>query len=258
MNYKAICFFDLDGTLLDEKSQVTADVVAAINKLKKNNILPMIATGRALIEAQEVIDASGMNSIVALNGLHIQIEGKTIFAQEFPREYIQPLIDKTKELGHSLSFFNEEDAWAVHTNDVFIKAFERLAAPLPKISEDLHLSQKILMPVITTDVPETDELYRQAIPGLKFYRTTPEIIDVVPHGTDKGTGVRTVLELLGAQDIPTYAFGDGSNDLALLAAVDNKIAMGNAIDELKAIADYVSANNSDGGLIQALDYYGLI
>ena len=45
-NYRAITFFDLDGTLLDAKSKITPEVAKAMNALKENNVLPVIATGR--------------------------------------------------------------------------------------------------------------------------------------------------------------------------------------------------------------------
>ena len=54
----------------------------------------------------------------------------------------------------------------------------------------------------------------------------------------------------------TYGFGDGPNDLHLLEAVDHATAMGNAIDDLKAIADFVSTANTDHGIINAFKHWG--
>lgn len=50
-NYRAITFFDLDGTLLDAKSKITPEVAKAMNALKENNVLPVIATGRTEAES---------------------------------------------------------------------------------------------------------------------------------------------------------------------------------------------------------------
>jgi len=58
--------------------------------------------------------------------------------------------------------------------------------------------------------------------------------------------------------IPTYGFGDGPNDLALLAACDEKIAMGNATSELKEQATFLTKTNDNGGIIHALKHFDLI
>ena len=67
-----------------------------------------------------------------------------------------------------------------------------------------------------------------------------------------------MVDLLDLKDIPTFGFGDGSNDFAMLEACDHKIAMGNAWQELKEIADFVTHKNTEGGIVHALNHYGLI
>lgn len=59
-------------------------------------------------------------------------------------------------------------------------------------------------------------------------------------------------------DVPTFAFGDGPNDFDLFKACDFKIAMGNAVDGLKEIADFVTKTNLEGGINHALKHYQLI
>ena len=58
--------------------------------------------------------------------------------------------------------------------------------------------------------------------------------------------------------MPTFGFGDGSNDFALLEACDYKIAMGNGLPELKEIADFVTLKNTEGGIVHALNHFELI
>ncbi|MBP0485245.1 HAD-IIB family hydrolase, partial [Sagittula salina] len=70
--YKAVVFFDLDGTLFDNQKNVSDDNIAAINQLRENNILPVISTGRNIFEIQYVIDATGINSLVSANGSYVQ------------------------------------------------------------------------------------------------------------------------------------------------------------------------------------------
>ncbi|MFR2030925.1 MAG: HAD family hydrolase [Collinsella sp.] len=65
-----------------------------------------------------------------------------------------------------------------------------------------------------------------------------------PQGIDKGVGVARALEYLGRTDnARTFGFGDSGNDLGMLAAVETAVAMGNAMPEVKAVADYVTTTS---------------
>ena len=66
--------------------------------------------------------------------------------------------------------------------------------------------------------------------------------DMLPKGSSKAVGVQKVLEKLGIQKENSYAFGDGTNDFEMIDFVGTGIAMGNAVPELKAIADYVTTS----------------
>lgn len=103
-----------------------------------------------------------------------------------------------------------------------------------------------------------DTIYQEAFPEYTFYRNGPFCIDVVNKGISKGTGVQSIKDYLQLQDIPTFAFGDGINDLDLLAACDHKIAMGNALPEVMERADYITEKNTNGGIVKALKHYDLI
>lgn len=68
MKPAAICFFDLDGTLLTSDSVVAASSVQALQALRAKNIMPIIATGRTLCEIEHVLEATKMTSVIAMNG----------------------------------------------------------------------------------------------------------------------------------------------------------------------------------------------
>lgn len=104
---KAITFFDLDGTLLDGKSQITPKITAAVAALKDNQILPLIATGRTLCEIQPIMKTSGIDSAIVMNGQFIHYEGKTIYSDEFTTEECVSLHEHVKQRGHELAFYNE-------------------------------------------------------------------------------------------------------------------------------------------------------
>lgn len=80
-----------------------------------------------------------------------------------------------------------------------------------------------------------------------------------PKGIGKGVGVARALEYLGRTgNARTFGFGDSGNDLGMLAAVETAVAMGNAMPEVKALADYVTDDVAHDGTVTAMQHFGLI
>ena len=83
--------------------------------------------------------------------------------------------------------------------------------------------------------------------------------ELSPKGIDKGLGVARALEYLGRTgNARTFGFGDSGNDLGMLAAVETAVAMGNAMPEVKAVADYVTDDVAHDGTVTAMQHFGLI
>ena len=84
------------------------------------------------------------------------------------------------------------------------------------------------------------------------------IVELVPKGFHKGTGIEKICEYLGMDISDTYAIGDSVNDLGMLRAAGTGIVMGNGVDAAKAAADYVTAPLCEDGVWKACRYFGLI
>ncbi len=83
--------------------------------------------------------------------------------------------------------------------------------------------------------------------------------ELSPKGIDKGVGVARALAYLGREgNVRTFGFGDSGNDLGMLAAVETAVAMGNAMPEVKAVADYVTDDVAHDGTVTAMQHFGLI
>lgn len=84
------------------------------------------------------------------------------------------------------------------------------------------------------------------------------ISELTMRGVTKGSGIRHAVRLLGPGPWTTYGFGDSENDLPMLAAVDEPVAMGNALPQVKAVASYVTGPVEEDGVVSALEHLGLI
>ena len=91
--YKALAFFDLDGTLLNGQSQLDPDVIDAIHEIRRNGVLPFIATGRGHFELDNIMEATGITGAVAMNGQYIVLDGQTIYKDPISIENIEKLLE---------------------------------------------------------------------------------------------------------------------------------------------------------------------
>ncbi|MDR2465668.1 MAG: Cof-type HAD-IIB family hydrolase [Streptococcaceae bacterium] len=257
-NIKAVCFFDLDGTLLNEKSVLGVDTIQALSQLKANGVLPVIATGRSMKEVKHLVEAGKIDAFLTLNGQYIEVSGEKVYESVFSPEEVEAFIQFVQENRYGVALYNAFEFWGYALTDEMVHAYAVIHAPTPPISQTKHLEKNIHMLLALTETPDRDVEFYQAFPSFNYFRNSPSSIDITKDGNDKGVGVKRLLEKLNLVDVPTYAFGDGRNDLALLKAVNHPIAMENAIPELKDVAEFVTKSNADGGIVFALQHFGLI
>ena len=89
-------------------------------------------------------------------------------------------------------------------------------------------------------------------------RITEDLVDLIPNGIGKSSGLRDICAYFGISPEETMAFGDGQNDLDLMEAAGIAVAMENGADNVKAKADYVTGRPEQAGITQALRHFGLI
>ena len=254
---KGLVFFDLDGTLLNKKGQVDLEVIEAIQQLKENGYEPLLATGRSPIEVSEVIQSTNIHSGIFMNGQVVIFKGETLIHHEIATETIERLLQFEKKNKHGITCYNIDAFKIIESVPFAQEAYGYIHTPTPDIVPAFYKEQVVnMMLLLSRD--NNDEAYQQAFPELRFIRNFPYALDVITAGNSKATGIRALIRTLNNDSITTYAFGDGANDLEMFQEVDIAIAMGNAIPLLKEKADYVSADNDKGGVIQGLKHYHLI
>ncbi|MCJ1974671.1 Cof-type HAD-IIB family hydrolase [Lactococcus piscium] len=256
-HYHALAFFDLDGTLLNKDSQLDESVSQALHTIRDNGILPIIATGRGHFELEELMAQSGITSAITMNGQYIIVEGETIYHHKIPLDKLLELKILAEDKNQPMAFYDKSGNWVSGVNQLVKDAYTHIDSPLPTVDNNRHLTDEVNMLLLFTNQAKDVAYYRNLVPAFDYFKNTPFSIDVVNAGSNKGTGVQKVVELLGFTG-ETYGFGDGPNDLHLLEAVDHATAMGNGIDELKAIADFVSTANTDNGIINAFKHWHLL
>ncbi|WP_125604253.1 Cof-type HAD-IIB family hydrolase [Lapidilactobacillus bayanensis] len=255
-NYQGVVFFDLDNTLLDDHSQVTAEVAAAIQQLRHNNLLPVINTGRAPREILETRQATGIDTFISLNGSYLEHEHQSVYQSPIATDLITGVVELANQLDDGVSFYTTSEIRTLKTDENVNSAYNLIHTEIPEVDPDFYQNNVILMLLLLNR--HHDQAYAEKFPQFTYYRNSPYSIDTVLAGNSKMNGIKQLLHRLKLEDVPTYGFGDGPNDLSMLEFVDHAVAMGNGIPEAKAAAEFVTTANTDHGIVNGLRHFKLI
>lgn len=257
---KAI-FFDIDGTLKSFKTHsIPQSAIDAINEVKTKGIKVFIATGRYF---KQIGDLGGLtfDGFITLNGAHcLNGENETIFTNPIPREDIEALLHYHNEVFLFPSIFITEKRELINYIDENVREISQLVAvPLSPVGQlvEADLSEVLQIDAFINSNQES-EILKTVLPHCDASRWNPLFADVNVKGNSKRTGIDKFLEYYGLDLSETMAFGDGGNDLQMLKHVAMGIAMGNAGDEVKEVADYITDSVDDNGIRNALKQFDLI
>ncbi|WP_086314120.1 hypothetical protein A5821_001703 [Enterococcus sp. 7F3_DIV0205] len=257
--YKALVFFDLDGTLLDTDSKISKENRQAMIDLKRNNILPLIASGRSPKEIREITAGTPIDSYISLNGQYNVVENEVVSKHAIPVQAIEELMAFSQTFVHSLACYTAEEYATSYTNESMKKLYQIDNAPLPKIAPDFYKEKEIYMLYLFSEEEDKDRLYRERFSEIfTFFRDSPYSMAVVLKKRSKQAGIKEVVKALGSVNVPTYAFGDGNNDIGMFEAVDSAIAMDNASGHVKSHADYITKSHLEDGIRFGLKHFGLL
>ena len=261
MNKYAL-FFDIDGTLVSFKThQIPPSTIQALTQAKANGHKVFIATGRPpLIITNLGAIEHLIDGYVTINGALCFIGEEIVRCKEIAPKYAQLAVEDAQEKDYGLIVIGENDVAVLDPNGEVDRIFRQELA-VNNLNEakplDLVLRQRILqLTAFFTEDYETRLMPR--IPGCISGRWHPAFTDITAQGADKGKGILAMAAHLGLDPQYTMAFGDGGNDTAMVKAAGVGVAMGNALDSLKQVADYTTTSVDDDGILNALRHFHLI
>jgi Cof subfamily protein (haloacid dehalogenase superfamily) len=259
--YQGVVFFDLDGTLFDDDKNVSDRNLLSLDLLRENDILPVIATGRNQFEIADLIKKGKFDSFITANGSYVVYEGKPIDVQEIPQKINSELVTFASHFNEEVAFYNNVGCAVTGDNQMVDDNYKALR--LKKfVDPDFYKNNTINFSFIYTPVGVDDHQAKyEEIFGsdLTFYRNNPRGLDVVMKGVSKAEGITSLIRHANLQGIPTYAFGDGNNDIPMFKEVDNPIAMVNGLSVAKRNAKYITKeDNNHSGIYYELRELKLI
>ena len=278
MNNKyKIVFIDIDGTLVNDEKIVPEENIKAIKKLKENGIEVVLASGRPYHSIEKYSKQVGaVPYIIGSNGGIVAnfIEDKKIFSTNIEKESALEIAKLIKEnniyftVTISGNLFVEDEQYSMtkeNRNELVVvnsleEYLETNDAPVIKFSliddekEKLQDIRKEIVKNFNIEVTEVDEFmipkkYRKAENNYKL----PYVMDIMPKGISKAKAIEELCKYLGIELTQTIVFGDGLNDIEMFNVGGYKVAMGNAANQIKELADVVTKTNNEAGVAYELN-----
>lgn len=274
-----ILFLDVDGTLVDYEGRIPESAVKAIREARKNGHRVYICTGRSRAEVYEELWEIGLDGMIGGNGSYVEDHEHVVMHQLITGEQCRRIVDYLH--GKGLAFYLESN------NGLFASEHfaEESSSAIREYSrrKGKENAEQITIRDVFPDMVYGGELYREDLNKVSYLlRSYQDFLDTreqfpdLENGTwggagetalfgdlgvkgiTKGNAVECLLRYLGMDRKDTIAFGDARIDIPMFACCEIGVAMGNAGEETKKAADFVTDDVNEDGLFKAFCRLGLI
>ncbi len=266
MKYKII-FFDLDGTLLNSESKVSQKNINAIKKLIQSGYHAVPASGRADIAMTEIAKELGLYEsggyILSYNGGKIVKlpEEEVVFTKTIDNKTAQKAYDRAISLGLAPLIVDKVGIIASNVNSKTVQHEQKITGlPLKEFDgnfDNLDIPiNKILATGEEEKVLAAEKIMREELgEEISAFRSQPIFLELMPKNINKSVGMLELLKVLDIKPEEAIACGDGENDIEMLQMAGLGLAMENAEQAIKDIANGVIPSNEEDGVAYAIEKY---
>jgi len=250
--------FDIDGTLLDHKDHlIPASAKKALIELKRKGHIIGIATGRNKWQLEKVIDLSLFDFAIMCNGSFVEINGNSFISNNFPDIVISKITKILEEHNYEYLVSSKKHLYGL---DLSSKKKARVIDQFDLVPpHSLHnFNLKNIFQFVVCEPIEVIQSFKSIQDDVIFHPFGKFGFDIDQIGVTKGSVLQDVVKYFNINMDNVYAFGDAANDITLIKNAGVGIALGNAIQEVKDVADYVTSHVGDNGIYNALKKFGFI
>lgn len=265
---------DLDGTLLTDEKKVTPETAAVLKEAKQRGIYVVASTGRPYAGLPlEILEEAGIEYAITANGAAIYTvpERKCLFADGISPEQAEVIVAELLEMGAHTDIFIDGQGYGDKNN---YKNIERLGMPevmkeymrttriyIDDLLECIREKNQVIQKITTNYYLEPDGTYlhyEEAVErfvgreGLDAVSGGFHNLEITKKGVTKGKTLQILAEILGVDMSETMACGDSENDVDILRTAAIGVAMANAEDCVKEIADCITLSNEEDGVAEAI------
>lgn len=239
---KWVFFLDIDGTTA-VNGIIPDENITAINEAVKNGHYVFLCTGRPYSTSKQLLVAANFSGLISSMGAEIIINGEFVRREAVSGKFAKDAAEKLLKTDFWASMGNGENLLVVNVNDdsPYVKIrtmqdFEKYYSGITKIDMSAD---------ITDDIKALLEREMDII-------CHPGYAEASIKGISKSEGIGFVLNKLGLDRKFSVAVGDSLNDIDMIQYAGIGVAMGNAIDEVKAIADMTTDSCENNGVAKII------
>ncbi|KAG6409581.1 hypothetical protein SASPL_127621 [Salvia splendens] len=285
-------FCDMDGTLLNSKSQISSSTAEALKEASSRGVKVVIATGKTRPSVMSIFkkaDLAGKDGIISELSPGVFVQGLLVYGRrgrEIFRKNLEPTVCREAllySLEHKipiiaftedrcLTLFEHQLVDSLHT--VYHEPKAEIIPSVEQLMAGVEI-QKLLFLDTAEGVAGTIRPYWAEATGdrASVVQAQPDMLEIVPLGTSKGSGVKILLDHLGATPDEVYrsssyleissqhdsdrvmAIGDGENDVEMLQLASLGVALSNGSEKAKAVANVIGISNDEDGAADAIYRY---
>jgi Cof subfamily protein (haloacid dehalogenase superfamily) len=265
--YKAV-FLDMDGTLLQSDHSVSEPTIAMIRDLTAQGVSVVLVSARPLNAVLPTFHRIGLpvhTPVITLNGSYIVEREQPIFDVRIDLDVTARVTELVRPFKATIAYYLQRE-WYAEVSDAWTDHEQRIMdvpvgiAPIGELIQGWkdrdRAPNKMMVMSEAANIAGVQQHLRSIYDGrLNIYPSKATYLEVMDTRGSKANAVRFVSERLGLTPAEIVAMGDNYNDVEMIQFAGMGVAMGNAPEDIKAKARYVTDTNNNDGVLKALEKF---
>lgn len=272
MKYKMVCI-DMDGTLLDKNKKISKENKEVIKELHKKGVEIVVTTGRIYNNAAYYSHLLGVESpVIAANGAIVREKhtNKVIYENPISTEECIKLVEALYEMKMYFHFYTLDSIYCSNKfTEVVTKLYMTKQVGYDNLKINYYIIKdiekwkkffvenngKITKCIVFSMNPQKIIILKKRLKdfgGVVYYGAGKRSVEINNKGVSKGYAVKALADHYGFKREEIVCIGDNENDVSMIEYAGLGVAMGNAIPEVKNVADYITDTNAKSGVAKAI------
>lgn len=262
MSYKLIAI-DMDGTLLTPSLEISRRTIETVRNVIEKGVVVTLSTGRMYSAAIPFANTLQLDvPLITCNGALVKCaqSGKEYSKKTIPSSYCKEVIQYCHSNNLSLSIYKDDKILIENNTNLHIH--QHMDMSEPQIIDDIYtiFDDSIIKILIGSKDKNsldyyTRKLYEVYKNKLNFYFSLPYFVEIIHKDSNKKNALKFLATLLNVRKEEIISIGDNFNDMGMIEYAGLGVAMGNAPNYLKQVADFVTVSNDEDGVNYVLEKF---
>lgn len=262
MIYKLMAV-DIDGTLLNDRGELTENTKKAIRQGVEKGLIFTIATGRPIQGVEGLNKALDLDlPFIIYNGAMVVLgrSRKVLYEQKLSEKDAGDIIKLGEKYGTTIMVWKNNGLYVPKLNER-VEKYKSISGVEPVLAENTRqLAEKGVTKILWSDEVEKIEQYNREVgkhlsDNVNFHPSRPYFLEFVDINASKAIAMERLGEYYGIDRSEMIAVGDGYNDLSMIEYAGLGVAMANSPDYVKEKADYITLSNEEDGVAHVINKF---